>query len=1074
MAASPETSAPPFVHLGARSDHSLGESIARVEELCWEASRDEQGYLALTDVNSLGRAPAFAAAAGRQGLRPLYGAEIGVLPLGQDVYHGTAYRVRLLVENERGWRNVVRLVNAARANETELRPPHLPLSALCEDARGLVLLIGGERGELTTMLREGNYEGIEKLIAMLGRAFDVEHLYVELPPAEDAALCASAKSVAAFFGVQSVVVPKVRCANAADDAAFRFFAGELDARGGEPTIASLLKPAEQRHHLASRALVAARYTDYPEAIANTTAIAKRCSTFTLPQIDRRFPIHNFGRGVDAESFIWNTAFSRATDRYGDLPTRYKERLNREFREIVDAGLANAVVSLVRLNEELEAESVQRGPGAGLLTNSMIASLLGLTRFDPLKFDLAFELPAGIGKGSFPLLEVSIPANQEAAAVGALQRLFEGQVLPVGMWKGWKVNQCLERAAEVLSRDGRWVSQMAKNAAFLRAREFAGEQPAAYIPPAETALDSPEALGWLVSRLEGRARQLVADEGLYTFSVDPIDQVIPQRRVAVAGGGSPMLPLSEWTSEELGRLRLGRIGFEHTPLLDLIGESTEIVRQQEEPHYSPERTAADDAATYRLLREGATSGIEPLESPAIRRRLRVGQPADLHALIKLLRTAGPDLLEEHLPDFSTILLCHVCAAIRAHHPRAFLAAALSQAAGDVARTAMLLDEATALGIDVAALDVNYSSWRWTSEPQALRPGFIAVRGMTPSAGAEIAGKRREMHFADLADFCRRTDKSRVRAGQVRALVQAGAFDGLAQSRAEALRQYHELFPLLRPGKGQPATSDDLSFFDRDAAWWVREQDPAAQGADIQAALSRHLNELEMESCGLLLRRALSERDVAFLRVSQARSARTLPMKLADQEVTLLGVFASPQLSLEQPGTTVADMAGCLLLARGTVGEALGDEDLAGRPCVVTGRLVREPFLWQLEVQHVQTLEQAMELAARPQSLVLDLSRVTEEKRKPLLALLKQFPGETGVAMEWLPAGAPRLFHRIASRRILVCPLLLLRLEQLLGRAAWSLRPETAAPATSTSTTRLGIAAAGMRALRRLRMAFETRS
>jgi len=1029
----------PFVHLGARSELSLGESIARVDELCWEAARDEQGYLALTDVNSLGRAPAFAAAAARAGLRPLFGAEIGVLPCGEAVYRGTTYRARLLVESERGWRTLAKLVNRGRSAETPTRPPHVTFADLFEDPRGLVYLLGGERGEITRLIRDGEIEKLETLLGALAESIGRERVYLELPdPVGDGAPVARMLDVvAAHFGLGTVAIPEVACAHAADDAVFRFFSGSASAgRGPDARLVDLMRPVGERRHLLPRSLAGERFAAFPGALQNTLSIAQRCAGFALPQPERRFPQGNFGRGVDADSYIWNTSFARATDRYGELPTRYKERLNREFQEIVEAGLANAVVSLIRLHEELEHDGVQRGPGAGLFTNSVIASLMGLTRLDPLKFDLPFSLPAGLGKGSFPLLELSIPANQEAAAVGALQRLFEGQALAVGEWRPWKTSHALERAAELLGHDGKWAASTARSDAFQRAREEAASQPATWTPDADEPIESYAALAWLVHRMEGRARELVAAPGVYTFSVEPMETMVPRRLVSDAHD-APLVALSEWTSEELGRLRHGRLAYVHSPLLDLIGESTELARQQGDSAFSPDQTPPDDAATYRLLREGRTLGIPPLESPAIRRRLRVGQPADLHSLIAILKQEGPDIAGDDLPDFASILLCHVCAAIKAHRPLAFQAAALGQAAGDSRRTAALLEEMRSRLVRIAEIDINFSQWRWSVEGDAIRPGLLAIRGLSAAAAAEIAEKRRELQFGNLSDLCHRTDKSRLRPAHLRLLLRAGAFDHLGATRAELAGQLEELFPILKARRGgAPPTEDELSFFDRDGAWWLREnarpEDAATQPLDLAAE--------QASACGVVIGDFSPVAISHFLREARVQHPTRMPLKMDGHIVCIDGVPSGAEVDRERPGAVIADVGGVLVRASGELGLRLASEELGARRVLLTGKISRDSFQWELELESLVPLDEAMERAARVGSISLDLSQIPAENHRKLLQLLRQFPGATPLSMEWIPLEPARLFRAIASSTVLACPLMDSGLDRIAGASHWRMTTE----------------------------------
>jgi len=1051
----------PFVHLGSRSDASSGESLASVEDLCWEASRDQQGFLALTDVCSLGRAAAFAHAAARSGLRPIFGAELNVLPVGETQYRGTTFRVRIIVENERGWRTAVRLVTAARRAQSASRPPFISLAALIEDPRGLVFLVGGERGELTRALLAGDFERAELLVSTLLKKLTPESLFVELSRPDGATT--ALRQVAGFFGLTSVVVPGVRVANAAMDPLFALMAGKRRADGGTPELLSdLLRPVEEREYLAPRHLLEARFAGLEDALAATLALAERCAAFILPQPESRFPVHDFHRGVDAESYIWNTAFARATERYGDLPTRYKERLNREFREIVEAGLANAVVSLVRLNAELEAEGVQRGPGAGLFTNSLIASLLGLTKVDPLKFDLNFELAPGLTAGSFPLLEVSIPASQEPLAIGALAKLFEGQVLPVGEWRVWKTGALLEAAAEALGKDAKWATQTARSAVFQRAREAASALGAAWMPDSTTPLLSAEFLGWFTQRLEGRLRDIAPQQGTYCFTVEPMEQSIPARLTRLTADSTvPGLPVSEWTSAELEKLRHGRISFVHPPLLDLIGEATDLARAQGDPSYAPEHTPPDDPDTYGLFRDGRTAGILPLESPQIRQRLRQGQPTDLHSLIRLLRGEGRGAI-----DFASILLCHVCASLKAQRPAAFYAAALSQAGQDVRRAAVLVDEASTQGLRINEVDINYSTWRWAVEKDALRPGFLVVHGVTAAAGAEIMAKRREMHFASIEDLCARTDRSRLRASALVALAKAGAFDSLGDSRADVLEQIarmHPSSPAIRKLVPGLSGADEIpGFFDQDSSWFAEQtEDTATAGNGGDETAKRRAQEQEV--IGFALREMPGTAREYFLRDAKVKTAARLVLKDADRRVTLLGIASSLEADPVHPGTIVADVGGCLVMAKGSLAKDLGGTELAGTRCLLTGNLRRETFQWVLELEAITSLENAIARAAEPQAIRLDLSHTSDSALRDVDALLKAFPGNSPTQLGWLPEDAPRLLHRIGARRVLVCPMLEQGLLSLIGPEAWELQPLS--PEDAESTRQDGLLAGIGRVLRR---------
>ena len=67
----------------------------------------------------------------------------------------------------------------------------------------------------------------------------------------------------------------------------------------------------------------------PQAVANAALIADRCQY--QPELRRRrLLVHDFTRGFDAESHLWDLVFRCATERYGELDEHVKSRLNHEF------------------------------------------------------------------------------------------------------------------------------------------------------------------------------------------------------------------------------------------------------------------------------------------------------------------------------------------------------------------------------------------------------------------------------------------------------------------------------------------------------------------------------------------------------------------------------------------------------------------------------------------------------------------------------------------------------------------------------------------------------------------------
>src|SRR5919198_5231311 len=130
-----------YVELHAHSAYSFLDGASLPEELVVRAA--ELGYeaLALTDHDGLCGSLEFAHAAKAFGVRPITGAEV-TLTGGRHV--------TLLVENQRGYANLCRLLTAAHAGTrpkegADPLPPELDPALLAELNEGLVCLSGCAR-----------------------------------------------------------------------------------------------------------------------------------------------------------------------------------------------------------------------------------------------------------------------------------------------------------------------------------------------------------------------------------------------------------------------------------------------------------------------------------------------------------------------------------------------------------------------------------------------------------------------------------------------------------------------------------------------------------------------------------------------------------------------------------------------------------------------------------------------------------------------------------------------------------------------------------------------------------------
>jgi len=160
-------------------------------------------------------------------------------------------------------------------------------------------------------------------------------------------------------------------------------------------------------------------------------------------------------------------------------------------------------------------------------------------------------------------------------------------------------------------------------------------------------------------------------------------------------------------------------------------------------------------------------------------------------------AGYGFNKSHAAAYS--LVAYQTAWLKHHHPAEFMAATLSSDMDNTDKVVGFLNEAKAMGLTVVPPDVNASTYMFEAieggedaqgRRRTIRYGLGAVKGVGRGA-CEAIVEARGAGYADLYDFCKRIDSTRLNRRTLEALIQAGALDALAPNRASLMLQLPEV-------------------------------------------------------------------------------------------------------------------------------------------------------------------------------------------------------------------------------------------------------------------------------------------
>jgi error-prone DNA polymerase len=601
---------PAYVELRCRSSFSFLEAASNPEDLVRCAADLDYPALALSDRDGVYGAPRFHQAALAAGIRPIVGADIAT-DLG---------RLLLLVESQRGYRNLCRLLTLgksakrprSRAQPSEGGPPQdaagsskgasrVAWEEIDEHAEGLVALARGDRSLSPPLL--------DRALAAFGRG----HLWVDVSRHLDRSAEAESRRAAALAEAQRIPVvatndvaharPEDRCL--LDALTCLRLRTTLDRAGRR------LAPNAERHLRRPREM-AARFADRPERIRASVEIAERCA-FTLENLGYRFPEFSVPRGETQASFLRHLTFRGARERYGTpLPKRARAQLERELALIEKLGLPGYFL-IVHDIARFAAEQHILAQGRGSAANSAVCYALGITAVDPIAMDLLFERFLSEERGEWPDIDLDLPSGDPREKV--IQYVFakygaSGAAM-TAVVISYRTRLAVREMGKVLGIEPDAVDRLSKLISSLEHRDDleelsstlrqAGVDPTA--PRIAALLD-------LVERVRGLPRHLGQHTGGIVVAAGRLDEVVPIEPAAMANRR-----VVQWDKDDCADLGIIKIDLLGLGMLAALEETIVLVREHERRDLDLAHLPADDPTTYAMIRRADTIGVFQIESRA---------------------------------------------------------------------------------------------------------------------------------------------------------------------------------------------------------------------------------------------------------------------------------------------------------------------------------------------------------------------------------------------------------------------------------------------------------------------------
>ncbi len=633
-----------YIELHCHSAYSFLDGSSQPEELIAAALARGHSALALTDHDSLSGSMEFARAAKGLGLRAIHGAEVTLAEPGSGAPSpgdgGAPERhITLLVRDATGWRNLCRLLTAAHAHtrdgpQRDRSDPCVSLDDVERHADGLVCLSGcathGIRDEPT----------MRRLLRIFGR----EHMRVELqrPLARhDRALNRGLSGLAERLGVATVATGNVHAhtpERALLQDAFVAIREHTTLDASEP-----LRRGNHAHVLTTPRAMAARFSDHPEAVAETERVAEMLRFDLCSDLGYRYP---GAEDAGADRALAEICHARFEERYpltGEGSIHRDEaaaRLEDELRVIDSLGLAGFFIlhrEILELAREVAVqvrgrggwpsgtnprELLPPGRGRGSSVSSIVCHLTGLSHVDPIANKLLLGRFLNEELTALPDIDLDFPRDIREVLIPRVHEIYgrERSAL-VAAFPTYRARGAIRELGKALGLPPGEIERVARGSEGWSTRDVDRD--------IDTALGEGRRTGrwaWLArlaAEAQGLPRHLSQHSGGMIVATRPLVDCVPLVPAAMEGR-----QLAQWDKDscaDAGFLKIDLLGL---GMLSAVERCVEHIAVRRGERIDLSRIPFDDPATYECIQNADTTGVFQIESRAQMGSLKRTRPKNL--------------------------------------------------------------------------------------------------------------------------------------------------------------------------------------------------------------------------------------------------------------------------------------------------------------------------------------------------------------------------------------------------------------------------------------------------------------
>lgn len=653
-----------FVHLHVHTEYSLLDGSGKISKLIKKTKELGMKSIAITDHGAMYGTVDFYKTAIEEGIKPIIGCEIYVA--GKSMYikepdlENETYHLVLLVKNAKGYDNLMEIVSSASI-EGFYYKPRVDHEFLRKHSEGLVATSACLGGEVQSNLLKGNKEKAKKIALMYKEIFK-DDFYLELQyhgMSEQLKVNELIIELAKECDIPLICTNDIHYINKKDSRSHEILlciqtgkTMEDEKRMKYPSDEFYLKSPEEMEKI---------FSYIPEALKNTVKIAEKCN-FDYEFHVSRLPKFPLPEGVDPYEYLKEVCYKGLVERYEELYDLKGEAFNlKEIKKLCESSS-----SLNELCERLEYElniikqmgyidyflivwdfikfandnGIPTGPGRGSAAGSLVAYTLGITKIDPIKYNLIFERFLNPERVSMPDIDSDFCYERRQEIIDyVVDKYGVNNVSQIITFGTMAARACIRDVGRAMNYPYAEVDKIAKmiptvlNITIDKALDMNPELKEAYDNDARV-----KELIDVARDLEGLPRHSSTHAAGVVIASNPLVNYVPLQK----NEEMIVTQFTMGTLEELGLLKMDFLGLR---TLTVMQDTLNNIKQNKGIEIDLDKIDFEDQKVYKMIGEGKTVGVFQLESAGMTSFMKELKPDNLEDIIAGISLYRPGPMAE---------------------------------------------------------------------------------------------------------------------------------------------------------------------------------------------------------------------------------------------------------------------------------------------------------------------------------------------------------------------------------------------------------------------------------------------